>query len=410
MKLSKILRTALNIIIHSRLRSWLTIIGIIIGVASVIAIISIGNGFETSIQDQFGAFGTNTVIILPGFDKAYDAGSGPPPFDLEAVALTNKEVQTVKSIPEIDAVSADITESTTVYYLGESANIAVTGTDPKVWSDIATVEIDKGRLLAPGDRNAIVIGSNVADGLFDSKVSLNRQLKINGKSFRVVGVLEEAGSFGAYDREIFMPITQGYDTLDKPQGEFDKITVRVGNIDDVERTVDLIERKLMIVRHVTDDTRDFTVISMKATQEKIGEILQGFTMFLGVIAAISLLVGAVGIANTMFTSVLEKTKEIGVMKALGAKNSDILLIFLINSGMVGLVGGILGTLFGVMIALAIPAAGFSFGGGSEPFQTEVTAGLIIFSLLFSMIIGMIAGAIPAYRASKENPVDALRYE
>ncbi|MBI2673028.1 ABC transporter permease, partial [Candidatus Woesearchaeota archaeon] len=275
---------------------------------------------------------------------------------------------------------------------------------------ITTSSAETGRLLGPGDDNVVVIGNSVANEIFKNKVSINRELVVNDKSYRVVGVLKKSGGFGFDDRKIFMPINPARKTLNNKDNVYDSIIVKVKNSDEIDKVEKIIEDKLMIVRHVNTDTKDFTVLSMKTIQERVSAILAGFTLFLGVIAAVSLIVGAVGIANTMFTSVLERTKDIGIMKAVGAKNSDILLIFLFNSGLVGLVGGLFGIMFGISISLIIPKLGVSFVQGGQSMTTSIDPQLIIFTLIFSTILGMLSGIIPAYRASKLKPVDALRSE
>ncbi len=168
----------------------------------------------------------------------------------------------------------------------------------------------------------------------------------------------------------------------------------------------------MNVRHVRENKKDFTVTSPTALQERFSDVTASITLFLAAIAAVSLIVGAVGVSNTMFTAVLEKTKEIGIMKSIGAKNKDVLLIVLFNSGMIGLVGGIIGVLLGALISYILPILGFSigFGPGSGGLNTVINVNLLLFALVFSMVIGMVSGIIPAYRASKLKPVDALRYE
>ena len=209
-----------------------------------------------------------------------------------------------------------------------------------------------------------------------------------------------------------MPIKAARDTLeDVGSDEFDSITLKVANTEDVDQIMEDADKKLMISRHLTERGKDFSIRSAKSTQETMSDITQTMTLFLGAIAAVSLLVGAVGIANTMFTSVLEKTKEIGIMKSIGAKNSDIMMIFLLNSAIVGLVGGLLGICLGTGIASLLPLLGMKMMGmGREGMTTVVTPSLLFFALLISIGIGMAAGVIPAYRASKLKPVDALRYE
>jgi putative ABC transport system permease protein len=187
--------------------------------------------------------------------------------------------------------------------------------------------------------------------------------------------------------------------------EFDSIKIKVENDEMVEETMENIDERLMLSRHVTERDKDYTITSSQSTQETINETMGSITMFLAAIAAVSLLVGAVGIANTMFTTVLEKTKEIGIMKAIGAKNKDIMMIFLLNSAMVGMVGGLIGITVG-----AIASSFISFGSGMMGTSGVVTPELLALGMVISVGIGVASGVIPAYRASKLKPVDALRYE
>ncbi|MBI5392028.1 ABC transporter permease [Candidatus Woesearchaeota archaeon] len=416
MRWNKAFKIAVNIIVHSKIRSWLTIIGIVIGVAAIIAIVSIGNGFQKNIQQQLGGLGSDTISISSGFDRASEC-PGPRcrqrPGDAGAATknpLTNRELQAIRSIPNIAAVNTVVSQSNQVYSLGETATVNIDGVDVKVWKETTTAAMNQGRLLTSGDINVVVVGSVIAKQVFKQPIEVNRPITINGRAFKVIGVLKESGGFGAEDRKIFMPIETARDVFNKTSSQYDSFVVKVKDENQVTAIEAEINKKVDVVRHVTPDTRDFTVISMKTIQERVSAILTGVTLFLGAIAAVSLLVGSVGIANTMFTSVLEKTKEIGIMKALGAKNADILTIFLMNSGLVGLVGGALGTTVGVGIAVLIPKLGVSFVQGGQPLNTDISSQLIIFTLVFSIVLGMVAGAVPAYRASKLKPVDALRFE
>ena len=239
---------------------------------------------------------------------------------------------------------------------------------------------------------------------------MNRGITIEGRLFKVVGILKEAGSGGGDDNRIIMPIEQARSVLENVGNEkFDSIVIKASDINFVDQIVSDADSKLMLSRHVTAKTKDYSVTSSKATQERIQSVTETFTIFLGAIAAVSLLVGAVGIANTMFTSVLEKTKEIGIMKAIGARNFDIMAIFLLNSGLVGFVGGIIGIGLGSAISSILPNFLSGLGPGGSV-RTVIPLSLLLEALSVSIIIGMVAGAIPAYRASKLNPVDALRYE
>ena len=325
MKLNKVFKIAANIIIHSKLRSWLTVVGIVIGVAAIIAIISIGTGYEAYINDQMSEFGSDIIYVVPGFDKASQDNPFGPPEDPSSNInpLTDKEVQAIKSITNVERVNRGVQGSTDVYYLGGTASLTTFGVDLKEWKHVASLTLSEGRLLGPGDSNSIVIGGTVAEDLFDNEIGLNRMVTVGDRNFRVVGILEKGGAFGSNDKNVYMALESAREVLEKPIGEYDALEVQVSDIEYADEVELALEKKLMIVRHVTEDTKDFTLVSMKSVQENITEILQGFTFFLGVIAAVSLLVGAVGIANSMFTSVLERRKEIGIMKAIGAKNSDI---------------------------------------------------------------------------------------
>jgi putative ABC transport system permease protein len=274
---------------------------------------------------------------------------------------------------------------------------------------MTTLKTQSGRLLEPSDTNVAVIGSSVASGTYDQDIGVNQVITINGKAVRVVGVLEEEGSG---DRAIYMPIDTAVSLINGSEaGVYDTISVKAKSEDIVDNLTEDIVDKLMISRHiVNDEDRDFSVSASKSMAESVTEMTSSMTLFLSAIAAVSLLVGAVGIANTMFTSVLEKTREIGTMKAIGAKNRDILMIFLFNSAMVGLVGGILGDILGACVSTLFPLLGLRMMGGGGSSSIYFAPDLMAYGLILAIMIGVLSGVVPAYRASKLKPVDALRYE
>ncbi|MBU1976261.1 MAG: ABC transporter permease [Nanoarchaeota archaeon] len=411
MKLIKCFKHAFNMVVHSKLRSWLTIIGIVIGVAAVIAIVSLGEGMQSQMNSQLNALGGDLLTITAGYSRGggmwgggrgRDGGGGAVATEDEIV-LDRSDLQALRGISDILMMDTQIRDSVEVSFLGKKGTVSLTGVDQKVWSQITTLTIRDGRFLDSADQNVVVIGARLADTYFDQPLGINKMITIEGSSFRVVGVLDDSST------TIYMPLQMAYQILDdKDNDVYDSIIVKVKDENNLDESIAKIENKLMMIRHVTAKDRDFSISSNKQMSEQRAEMMSSMSMFLLAIAAVSLIVGAVGIANTMFTSVIEKTKEIGIMKAIGAKNRDILLIFLLNAALIGLVGGLIGAFFGGLLSGALPTlmGGTPFARGG----TFVSLNSVVMALSVSMLVGVVAGAIPAYQGSKLKPVDALRYE
>ncbi len=411
-------------VLHSKLRSWLTIIGIVIGVGAVVAIITFGEALQTSISSQFGGLGDNIITLSPGRSRAFDSGgigrgggsrggsggnSESSSATTKEIILSNSDVQAIRSLPFVNAIDTEIRGSTEAYYIAKSGSLSITGVEPSEWSKIATDKLKEGRLLGSADLNTIVISNKVAQDFFGKPLGINQMINIkttttgNLKVFRVIGITDDDNA------KIYMPLQNAYEILEtKKKNNYDTILVRVKDSNDVDANVADLTQKLMLTRHVTDKTQDFSVTSPKLIQQQRADVLSTLTLFLTAIAAVALIVGAVGIANSMFTSVLEKTKEIGIMKAIGAKNKDILTIFLLNAALIGLVGGIIGIIFGSLLSNLLPAL-LKTPGGIE-IVTSISLQTIFMAILVSVAIGILSGIIPAYSASKLKPVDALRYE
>ena len=413
MKLGKCFKHAFNMVLHSKLRSWLTITGIVIGVAAVIAIVSIGDGMQQSLSAQLNALGGDIVTISPGFERGGGffmmrgggdgGGSSGPQATTKEIVLGRSDLQALKGIPDIALIDTNIRGSVDVSYLGKKGRISITGVDQSVWSQITTTKIKTGRMLDPADQNVIVIGGRLASSYFDQPLGINKMTMINGSAFRVVGILDDQSN------GIYMPIQMAYQVIpEKTNGIYDTLVVKIKDENLLDEVITKIQDKLMIARHVTQKNMDFSVSSRKEMQQARADTLNSMNTFLLAIAAVSLIVGSIGIANTMFTSVLEKTKEIGIMKAVGARNRDILLIFLFNAAFIGLVGGILGIILGTILSGFMPAlmGGLPIARGTA----IVTLNSITMALSVSVTVGILAGIIPAYQASKLKPVDALRYE
>jgi putative ABC transport system permease protein len=414
MKINKCFKHAFNMVLHSKLRSWLTITGIVIGVAAVIAIVSIGDGMQQSLNAQLNALGGDIVTISPGFDRGGGGGfsrgggggggSSGPQAVTKDIVLARSDLQALKGIPDIALIDTNIRGSVDIYYLGKKGKVTVTGVDQSIWSQITLTKIKTGRMLDPADQNVIVVGGRLAASYFDQPLGINKMVTINGSAFRVVGILDDQSN------SVYMPIQMAFQVIpEKTNDIYDTFVVKIKDENQLDAAIAKIQDKLMTARHVTAKNMDFSITSRKEMQQTRADTMNSMNTFLLAIAGVSLIVGSIGIANTMFTSVIEKTKEIGIMKAIGARNGDILLIFLFNAAFIGLVGGILGIILGTILSGFMPAlmGGLPMGRGG---LAIVTFNSIAMALSVSVSVGILAGIIPAHQASKLRPVDALRYE
>ena len=401
-------------LVHSKLRSWLTIIGIVIGVGAVVGIVSLGEGMQASVQSRLSTLDLAHITITPGYSRASERGFGGGGFGgrgtTTTVELTNRDIDALRGIADIKYITGQISGRVNVSYNDQSASLSITGVDPQLWKYMNTITLDSGRLLEPADNYVAVIGSGVATGIYKKNVGINQIISVDGKSVRVVGILTSQG--GGEDNQIYMPINAAVNVITDAQKDvYGSIQIEAQSPDVVDSATTAITSKLMMSRHDNKASdQDFTVSTTASMASTVTSMISSMTLFLGAIAAVSLIVGAVGIANTMFTSVLEKTKEIGTMKAIGAKNRDILMIFLINSAMVGFVGGIFGVILGALLSTLFPMIGITMMRGGGGSSISLSPSLMFYGITLAVLVGVISGVVPAYRASKLKPVDALRYE
>ncbi len=388
------------------IRSWLTLLGIIIGIATVVSLISLGDGLKAAVNAQFGIEDTEVITLQAGGLNGY----GPPgtgvvkPLTREdAEAIEKLDVVEVAIPRNVETVKAEFNDRAIIGY---AASI-IEGEKRQYIYDIVDVEAETGRLLKDGDASKIVLGtgfSNPDKNGFEKEVQVGNTLIVQGKSFQVIGIMKKKGSF-ILDNVILMDDTPLRDLM-KTGENVDIIAIKIKSKDLMERAKTDIEQLMRQRRDVNEGEEDFEVSTPEAIMGTINSILNGVQAFIVLIAFASILVGAVGIVNTMTTSVLERRKEIGIMKAIGARNSDIFLQFFIESGLMGLIGGLAGVVLGSTIGfIGIFAINQFLGITSAPHINFV---LIFSALIGGFIIGSIAGIAPAIQAAKQRPVEALR--
>ncbi|MBU3904839.1 MAG: ABC transporter permease [Nanoarchaeota archaeon] len=376
----------------------LNVLGIIIGIAAIVALISVGDGMQASIEDAFEDFGADKIIVMAGGFQGPATGMG------GEVSLEDDDIKLIEKISGVASATGMVYSQYPIEYRGDFATVYVSGLESddarEFFEDIASFEFESGRYYKKGETRAVVIGS-IVKTKFDRDIDVGDTIEIKGSKFKVVGVLKSTGS-PQDDNMIMMSVGDYRDLFGKTE-ELTMIYASASNVDNVDRVAEKIEEKL-------DDKYGedvFSAITTEQLADQIAGIFDIISLVLAGIASISLVVAGVGIANTMLMSVMERTREIGIMKAIGATDYQIMEIFLIESGMLGFFGGLIGVIVG-----ALMSAGISFYGSSFfiPINTSVSLGLAIFALSFSVLAGIISGVWPARKAAKMNPVDALRYE
>ncbi|UCD20828.1 MAG: ABC transporter permease [archaeon] len=390
---------------NRRTRSFLTILGIFIGIAAVVALISIGQGLESSVAEQFENLGKDKVIIQSKSLGPPGSASG------QSLLLTTRDMEVVEKTKGVFGVVGIVFKTGVIKYRDELEIAFISGVDPRDdmrFEEVQAFKIEEGRFLKPDDKYKAVVGyGHVSGGLWEKPVDLGKKIEIEGVEFRVVGVLESTGN--PYDDESVLISKEVMRDIMNLGEEETQLYAKVIQGEDPVEIAERIARELRRFRDEKEGEETFTVQTAEQLFESFQNILGILQAVLIGIAAISLLVGGIGIMNTMYTSVLERTREIGIMKSIGAKNSNILSIFLIEAGMLGLVGGLIGVAIG--IGLGKMAQAIAYGAlGSSLLQVSFPAWLIIGALVFSFVVGCVAGTLPAVRASRLKPVEALRYE
>ncbi len=395
-------KMAFRSLVTHKLRTFLTALGIIIGVASVISMISIGEGARQQTLDTISKFGTNIITIKPGQQKSRHVTTG------KVDTLTLKDAEFIEeNIPLITGVAAQVYRSAQLKFENKNTNTTVRGTGAS-YARIANFVMDRGRYFNREEirsaQRVCVIGSTVLKNLFEGTNPLGKTIKVDGKNFLVIGTTVSKGALSWFDPDdqIFIPITTAQKRV-FGINHVQSIDVQAEKIEDLEIIKDGISLFLRQRHNILDGQEDdFYVQNSSQWLNSWGDAAKTFTYLLGGIAAISLMVGGIGIMNIMLVSVTERTREIGIRKAIGAKKKEILEQFLIESVLISFLGGGIGILLGIGISRIVS----NIGG----WETIVSTQSILLSFGFSVMIGIFFGFYPANKAANLNPIDALRYE
>lgn len=391
-KLVSILKVSLKNIISSKLRSILTMLGLVIGIISVILLVGIGTGATSDVNSSVQSLGTGTLTVTIDSDSD--------------TSLEYDQIDDLLKIPNVEMSAPYKTVSGTVSYgTTTSRGSQILATTPN-YLNVMNLTISDGRLLSNIDlkntSKVCLLGTDIASTLFsdmDTKDIVGKQIKIDGDKYTVVGILTSAGSSmgNNVDSTLIIPFT----TAKYLNGDtsINSLYVKVENENLIDTTISLLENYLERTLEISSDY--YSVSSQSSMLDTMSNISNTLSLLLGGIASISLIVGGIGVMNVMLVSVTERTKEIGIRKALGAKRKDILIQFLIESLILCLLGGTIGVLLGIGIGSLLQIFGFNFSASNA---------IIVVAFLSSAIIGLVFGIFPAYKASKLNPIDALRTE
>jgi putative ABC transport system permease protein len=403
MQFLETLKMSVSTLTANKMRSSLTMLGIIIGNASVIGMVGIGQGAQKLAQDQFASLGPNLLFIVPGSDEERRTT-----FDLPKTLVLEDAEAIAEQVPTVTDVAPQINVNQLITYRDRNANELVIGATPNFLS-VRSFSINRGRFFNDVDlkRNnrVVVLGSEIADRFFPQQDALGKQIRIKNTSFEVIGILEAKGSFLGtnQDTTVYIPITTMSNQLvgnTSPFGtEVSFISVTAKDEKSISAAQFQLEN-LLRLRHKIIDRDDFTVRTQKDVLDIVGTVTDGLTILLAAIAGISLLVGGIGVMNIMLVSVTERTQEIGLRKAIGAQEGDILRQFLIEATILSVIGGAIGTVIGVGTIIVV--------GAVSPLAAAVSPVAIIVAVTISGGIGLFFGVIPAKRAAKLDPIVALR--
>lgn len=410
--LGEVIRLALDSLLANKIRAFLTMLGVIIGVASVVALLSLGDGASASITGEISSIGTNILTVSPGSAENRRPGSA-----ALAQTLTNADVEAIRDLRlPVVGPSPQYAGSAQIVAPAADTGVTVAGVEP-VYLEINSLSLASGSFLSEshvqGASHVVVLGHTVAQELFGSGAAVGQTVRINDQRFRVIGVLHEKGSSGpmtSVDDQAFVPITVAQQRLfgaRTPDGNdwlVSSIALSVPNVDDIDTVEQALQQALREQHNLAMDGSedDFNVLNQASLLDTLSAITDILTIFLGAVAAISLLVGGIGIMNIMLVSVSERTREIGLRKAVGARGRDILLQFIVEAVVLSGLGGLIGLMLGSLVPILTTLLGV--------LDAQVTTNTMIIAVGFALGVGLFFGIYPARRAAQLNPIEALRYE
>jgi len=414
MNAAQTVRTALAALTANKMRSSLTVLGVIIGVTAVISLMSIGRGSQAAITSNIESLGSNLLFVRPGASTE----AGVRGAQGSAISLTLEDAEALADrqlAPAVAGVAPQVQTFAQVVAGKKNTRTQVLGVTPE-YQSVRNFPVATGVFISSSQVKSssmvAVLGSNVAETLFGQMIPVGQSIKINGRQFKVIGVLQSKGGtgFGMTDDVVLAPITTVQKRLSSQrtaagQQSVQTINVQAASAKETDAAIQQIA-SILRQRHRIVGEDDFTISSQQETIDALQQSTQVWVVFLGAIAGISLLVGGIGIMNIMLVSVTERTREIGVRKAVGAKRRDILLQFLVEAALLSLTGGGIGVLVGWGVSHFV--SGLNLGG--QAIRTVVSADTVILAVSVSAAIGILFGLYPAYRAARLNPIEALRYE
>ena len=390
---------------HRGLRSWLTMIGIFIGIAAVVSLITLGDGLRTAVTGQFSSLSTDKLIV-----QSVETSFGPP--GSTAVRKLNEhDLEIIRGVNGVEIVIPRLIRTAKIEF-NDIVDFKYVASMPQDRAQINYIykifdlKVLSGRLLNLNDKNKILIGSDfISEEDFNKPVVVGDKLKIQGKTFEVIGALEKSSTFQINLAALILE--EDLKDVMNINDEIDIVVVKVSDPNKIETVAAEIAKRMRRDRNEKVGEEDFSIQTPIQAISSVNTILNIINIIVAGIAAISLIIGGIGIANTMYASVLERKREIGVMKAVGAENKNVLKIFIYEAGLLGLVGGIVGAILGVGFAFLVSTAANAYFK-QKILLINVSYPLVLLSIMFSFLIGLLSGLLPAVQASRLKPVEALR--